>query len=43
LNALLLSDEDGFRGALQTVVQQVLEAEMTEAVGAEKGSGRPSG
>jgi putative transposase len=37
LKALLLSDEDGFRQVLQTVVQEVLEAEMTEAVGAEKG------
>ncbi|MER9301092.1 IS256 family transposase [Mesorhizobium sp. M0621] len=37
LKALLLSDEDGFRQALQTVVQEVLEAEMTEAIGAEKG------
>ncbi|MER8931235.1 hypothetical protein NKI07_37150, partial [Mesorhizobium sp. M0859] len=35
--ALLLSDEDGFRQALQSVVQEVLEAEMTEAIGAEKG------
>ena len=34
LKALLLSDEDGFRRVLQTVVQEVLEAEMTEAVGA---------
>jgi putative transposase len=37
LKALLLSDEDGFRRALQLVVQEVLEAEMTEAIGAEKG------
>jgi putative transposase len=37
LKALLLSDEDGFRKVLQTVVQEVLEAEMTEAIGAEKG------
>ncbi|MER9251859.1 transposase, partial [Mesorhizobium sp. M0598] len=37
LKALLLSDEDGFRQALQSVVQEVLEAEMTEAIGAEKG------
>ncbi|MER9131096.1 IS256 family transposase [Mesorhizobium sp. M0768] len=34
---MLLSDEDGFRQALQSVVQEVLEAEMTEAIGAEKG------
>jgi putative transposase len=37
LKALLLSDADGFRQVLQTVVQEVLEAEMTEAIGAEKG------
>ena len=37
LKALLLSDEDGFRQVVQTVVQEVLEAEMTEALGAEKG------
>ncbi|RWN91758.1 IS256 family transposase, partial [Mesorhizobium sp.] len=37
LKALLLSDEDGFRKVLQTVVQEALEAEMTEAIGAEKG------
>ncbi|MES0217289.1 IS256 family transposase [Mesorhizobium sp. C280B] len=37
LKALLLSDEDGFRQTLQSVVQEVLEAEMTEAIGAEKG------
>lgn len=37
LKALLLSDEDGFRKALQLVVQEALEAEMTEAIGAEKG------
>ncbi|ESX84291.1 transposase ISRM5 [Mesorhizobium sp. LNJC405B00] len=37
MKALLLSDEDGFRQALQSVVQEVLEAEMTEAIGAEKG------
>ncbi|MER8701706.1 hypothetical protein [Mesorhizobium sp. M1273] len=43
MKALLLSDEDGFRQALQSVVQEVLEAEMTEAIGAEKASGRRSG
>jgi putative transposase len=37
LKALLLSDEDGFRRVLQTVVQEALEAEMTEALGAGKG------
>ncbi|MER9895777.1 hypothetical protein NKJ40_27655 [Mesorhizobium sp. M0119] len=33
LKALLLSDEDGFRKALQVIVQETLEAEMTEAIG----------
>ncbi|MER8543925.1 IS256 family transposase [Mesorhizobium sp. M1334] len=37
LKALLFSDEDGFRKALQLVVQEALEAEMTEAIGAGKG------
>jgi putative transposase len=37
--AVLTSDEDGFRALLQTVVQEVLEAEMTEALQAEKGAG----
>ncbi|RWX61458.1 hypothetical protein EN780_29300 [Mesorhizobium sp. M4B.F.Ca.ET.089.01.1.1] len=41
LKPLLLSDEDGFRRVLQTVVQEALEAEMTEAIGAEKGE-RPA-
>jgi putative transposase len=34
--ALLLSDEDGFRSVLQAVVQETLEAEMTEALQAQK-------
>src|SRR6266481_1341434 len=34
--AVLTSDADGFRALLQTVVQDVLEAEMTEALQAEK-------
>jgi putative transposase len=34
--AVLTSDENGFRALLQTVVQEVLEAEMTEALPAEK-------
>ncbi len=34
--AVLSGDEDGFRALLQTVVQEVLEAEMTEALQAEK-------
>jgi putative transposase len=36
LKALLLSDEDGFRAVLQGALQAILEAEMTEAVGAGK-------
>src|SRR5689334_23683914 len=35
--ALLAADEDRLKGLLQAVLQEVLEAEMTEAVGAEKG------
>ncbi len=35
--AVLTSDANGFRALLQTVVQEVLEAEMTEALQAEKG------
>jgi len=31
-----LSDEDGFRAVLQSVLQEILEAEMTEALGASK-------
>lgn len=37
LKALLLSDADGFRRVLQSVVQEVLEAEITEALEAGKG------
>src|SRR5260221_1586318 len=33
---LTSDDEDGFRALLQTVVQEVLEAEMTETLQAEK-------
>jgi putative transposase len=36
LKALLLSDENGFRAVLQAALQEVLEAEMTEALGAGK-------
>ena len=35
--ALLLSDADGFRRVLQTALQDALEAEMSEALQAEKG------
>src|ERR1043166_6379233 len=40
--AVLASDEDGFRALLERVVQEVLEAEMTEALQAGKG-GRTAG
>lgn len=40
--ALLAADEDGFKVLLQAVVQEVLEAEMTEALGAEKGERMPA-
>jgi putative transposase len=36
MKTLLLSDENGFRAVLQAVVQEALEAEMTEALGAGK-------
>jgi putative transposase len=36
LKSLLLSDENGFRTVLQAALQEVLEAEMTEALGAAK-------
>jgi transposase-like protein len=42
--AVLTGDENGFRALLQTVVQEVLEAEMTAALQAEKNeSGRRAG
>ena len=34
--AVLTGEDDGFRALLQTVVQEVLEAEMSEALQAEK-------
>jgi putative transposase len=37
LKALLLSEDNGFRAVLQEALQAVLEAEMTEALQAEKG------
>src|SRR4051794_8373822 len=40
--ALLAADEDRLKGLLQAVLQEVLEAEMTEAVGAEKGERTPA-
>jgi putative transposase len=36
MKALMLSDESGFRAVLQAALQEVLEAEMTEALGAGK-------
>jgi putative transposase len=36
MKSMLLSDENGLRAVLQAVVQEVLEAEMTEALGAGK-------
>jgi len=39
--AVLTSDEDGFRALLGTVVQEVLEAEMTDALQAEKSERTP--
>lgn len=36
LKALMLSDEDGFRAVLRSALQGILEAEMVEAIGAEK-------
>jgi len=36
MKALLVSDENGFRAVLQAALQEVLEAEMTEALGAAK-------
>ena len=36
MKSLLLSDEHGFRSVLQAALQEVLEAEMTEALGAGK-------
>ena len=40
---LLARDEDFVRVALEALVQAALEAEMTEAIGAEKGNGRRRG
>lgn len=40
MKALLLSDEDGFRAVLQAALQEVLEAEMTEALGAARSERR---
>lgn len=37
VKALLSEDQDFLRPRVQTVLQELLEAEMTEALGAEKG------
>ena len=37
VKALLAADRDFLRPLVQTVLQELLEAEMTEALGAEKG------
>ncbi len=44
VKALLAADRDFLRPLVQTILQELLEAEMTEAVGAEKGAdaGTPS-
>jgi transposase-like protein len=39
LKELMAQDEDFLRVAVQALVQAALEAEMTQAIGAEKGSG----
>ena len=44
IKAVLAEDEEFLRGLVRTALQEVLEAEMTEALGAEKGeraAGRP--
>ena len=46
VKALLAQDEDFLRALARTALQEVLEAEMTEALGAEKGeraAGRQGG
>ncbi len=40
---ILLSNPDGLREVIRTVMQEVLEAEMDEALGAAKGEARRSG
>ena len=43
VKALLAENRDFVRPVVQAVLQELLEAEMTEALGAEKGSGRQRG
>ena len=40
IKAVLAEDEEFLRALVRMALQEVLEAEMTEALGAEKGSGR---
>jgi transposase-like protein len=43
VKALLTGDEEFLRALVRTALEEVLEAEMTEALGAEKASGRRAG
>ena len=43
VKALLAADRDFLRPLVQAVLQELLEAEMTEALGAEKGERTPAG
>ena len=43
VKALLREDEEFLRALVRTALQEVLEAEMTEALGAEKANGRRAG
>jgi transposase-like protein len=42
VKALLAQDQDFLRPLVQAVAQELLEAEMTEALGAEKGERTPA-
>lgn len=42
VKALLAADRDFLRPLVQTILQELLEAEMTEAIGAEKGARTPA-
>ena len=43
VKALLAEDEEFLRALVRTALQEVLEAEMTEALGARRGNGRRDG
>ena len=43
VKALLREDEEFLRALVRTALQEVLEAEMTEALGAERANGRRAG